>query len=234
VSDARITREYYDSSDYFEAGGDHLIDLQSPFHRYRLREVLKLCAPKSSDRAVDLGCGWGTISLGLAPHVAEVVGVDFSQRSVDICESNRDAETHANVRFVCADAGDSGLDQASFDLAIAADLFEHLYPDDTARVASEAFRLLRPGGTFAVWTPHRGHILEILKNRDIVLKHDPTHVDYKSQARVRGYLQDAGFGIDRAYYAPSHVPGLRVAERLGQGIVPWLRRRVAILGRKPA
>ncbi|NJD20581.1 MAG: methyltransferase domain-containing protein, partial [Gemmatimonadetes bacterium] len=119
------------------------------------------------------------------------------------------------------------------DLVLAADLFEHLYPDDSGRVVGEAYRLLRPGGRFAVWTPHRGHVLEILKNREILLKRDVSHVDYKSMQRMTAMMREAGFDIERAYYAPSHVPVLRLAERLAQGRVPWLRRRVAVLGRKP-
>jgi SAM-dependent methyltransferase len=119
-----------------------------------------------------------------------------------------------------------------FDLVIAADLFEHLYPSDSARVASEAYRLLVPGGRFAVWTPHRGHVLEILKNRDIVLRRDVTHVDYKSMDVMKRLLSDAGFTIERAYYAESHVPGLRAVERRLLTFVPPLRRRIAVLGRK--
>jgi SAM-dependent methyltransferase len=134
---------------------------------------------------------------------------------------------------VCADAGDTGLRGASFDLVIAADLFEHLYPDDSERVAREAYRLLVPGGRFTTWTPHRGHILEVLKNRDIILRRDPTHVDYKSMDAMKRLLSDAGFAIERAYYAESHLPLVRVAERLLQGAVPLLRRRIAVLGRKP-
>ena len=84
-----------------------------------------------------------------------------------------------------------------------------------------------------MWTPHRGHFLEVLKNHDILLRRDVSHVDYKSMRRMTGLMRDAGFDIERAYYAESHLPGLRVVERLFQGIVPLLRRRVAVLGRKP-
>jgi len=52
-------------------------------------------------------------------------------------------------------------------------------------------------------------------------------------AEMKRLLSDSGFAIERAYYAESHVPGLRVAERLLQSIVPLLRRRIAVLGRKP-
>ena len=76
-------------------------------------------------------------------------------------------------------------------------------------------------------------LLEILKNRGVLLKPDPTHVDYKSMERMKRLLTDEGFEIERAYYAESHLPLLSVAERALQGFVPFLRRRIAVLGRKP-
>ena len=238
MTDGRIGREYYDGSDYFDREA-HLVDPESAFQQYRIREVLRLAAANRNDRVLDVGCGWGTITFALATRVAEVAGVDFSERSIAFCE-DRKAELAGQgrpeaerVRFFCADGGATGLEPDSFDLVVAADLFEHLYADDTERVTNEAFRVLRPGGRFAVWTPHRGHILEILKNREILLRRDPSHVDYKSMSRVRGYLTAAGFQIERAYYAPSHLPGLRIAERVLQPILPWFRRRIAVLGRKP-
>jgi cyclopropane fatty-acyl-phospholipid synthase-like methyltransferase len=233
MSESRIGKDFYDSSDYFEENAGHLTDAGSPFQRYRLRKVLELCALRPGERVVDLGCGWGTFSFALADHAAEVVGVDFSEKGIEICHRRLASDPRTNLRFLCADAGATGLEGGGWDLVVAADLFEHVYADDSVRVVREAYRLLRPGGRFGVWTPHRGHILEILKNHDILLRRDVSHVDYKSMERMTRMLRDAGFDIERAYYAESHLPGLRVAERLLQGIVPFLRRRVAVLGRKP-
>lgn len=234
MSDGRIDQEWYDSSTYFDDGTAHLTDLRSAFQRYRIDNVLAIATPKPTDRVVDLGCGWGTFEWVLGGKVREIVGVDFSARSVEICNQRLAEEGTPGVRFVQADAGDTGLAGGEFDVVICADLFEHLYPDDSARVAREAFRLLRPGGLFSVWTPHRGHLLEILKNNRILLKPDPSHVDYKSMVVLTELVRDAGFEIERSYYAPSHLPGLRTAERLFQRFVPILRRRIAVLGRKPA
>lgn len=230
----RVGREHYDASDYFEGeGAGHLADLASAFQRYRVAKVTELRAPRPGDRVVDLGCGWGTFCFAWADDVDEIVGVDFSRRAIELCRRRLEGSAHENVRFVRADAGDTGLEGSAYDLVVAADLFEHLYPDDSARVAAEAFRLLKPGGEFATWTPHRGHLLEILKNRDIVLRRDETHVDYKSMDEMKRLLSGAGFAIERAYYAESHLPLLRSVERLCQGVVPVLRRRIAVLGRKP-
>jgi ubiquinone/menaquinone biosynthesis C-methylase UbiE len=234
MAEERIGREFYDSGDYFEnRGTTHLVDYERAFQRYRVAKVVQIHPPLPSDRVVDLGCGWGTFGFALADRVREIVGVDFSGRAIEICEQRLATDPRDNVRFVQADAGDTGLEEGAWDLVIAADLFEHLYPDDSARVAREAFRLLKPGGRFAVWTPHRGHVLEMLKNRNILLKRDVSHVDYKSMDDLKRLLEGAGFDIERAYYAESHLPGLCVVERALQGVVPPLRRRIAMLGRKP-
>ena len=228
----RIGRSYYDESTYFEAAS-HLHDFGSRFQRYRVRKVLDLCALRPTDRILDLGCGWGTISFALGPRVREVVGLDFAERAVAGCNARVDEFGLDNVFFRVGDARASGLASGSFDVVVAADLFEHLYPDDSEAVAAEAFRLLRPGGRIAVWTPCRSHILEVLRNNDIILKRDISHVDYKSMPRMREILERAGFEIARSYFAESHLPGLSLAERLGQRWVPLLRRRIAVLATKP-
>ena len=233
MSETRIDKNYYDSSDYFEGKAAHLLDSNSKFHRYRVSHVLEIHQPRREDRVLDVGCGWGTFSFALADKVAETVGVDFSEKSVEICNQRLANDPKQNLQFLCTDAGSTGLESETFDLAIAADIFEHLYPADSVKVTSEMYRLLKPGGRFSIWTPHRGHVLEILKNRNILLKRDPSHVDYKSMAVLNKLLIDAGFQIERAYFVESHIPGLRSIERLVQRFFPPLRRRIAILAQKP-
>lgn len=228
----RIGAEYYDESDYFEGASRHLRNLKSPFQRYRTEKILEIHRPGREARVLDLGCGWGTVSFALAPMVSSVVGVDFSARSVELCRKGARELGLRNVEFVQADAADTGLPDESLDLVYAVDLLEHLYPDQTQATLDECARVLKRGGRLIVWTPNRGHFLETLRNRTILLKRDPSHVDYKSMEHIRRKLVDRGFSIEKAYFAESHVPVLRELERSFMSFVPLLRRRIAVLGRK--
>ena len=233
MSQDRIGREFYDRSDYFEGGTEHLQDLDSPFQKYRIKKVLQIYEPGPEERVLDVGCVWGTFCWALGPRVSEIVGVDFSQKSIELCEARLARTPIDGVSFLRADARSTGLEAESFDLVIGADLVEHLYPEDSEAMVAEAFRVLKKGGRFSLWTPHRGHFLEMLKARNILLRRDVSHVDYKSMERLKTMVTDEGFVVERAYYAESHLIGLRSIERAVQGWVPILRRRIAVLARKP-
>jgi SAM-dependent methyltransferase len=226
-----VDREYYETSGYFRKGGKHLLDPESRFHRYRVAQITRLCGRLDGRRVVDLGCGWGTISFALAPEAGEVVGVDFAGAALGICRRRLEAEPRPNLRFVRSDAARTGLAGGRWDLVVAADLVEHLEPEETLKVYREARRLLRRGGRLVIWTPNPGHFLERLRARG-VLRPDPTHVDYKTLDRVVREVEAEGFRTEVARHVESHVPVLGSLERHTLQWLPPLRRRVAVRARK--
>jgi SAM-dependent methyltransferase len=99
---------------------------------------------------VDLGCGRGGPGLWLArSHGAVLVGVDFSKVAVQQAAERVTLFGLADwARFVVGDLAATGLPDASADAVVCIDAL-HFAADPTA-AASEALRLLRPGGRLAL------------------------------------------------------------------------------------
>jgi SAM-dependent methyltransferase len=100
-------------------------------------------------RVLDFGPGDGWPSLIVAPYVREVVGVDGSQRRVEVCCENAARLGLSNARFVRVPPGSPlPFDEGTFDAAMAASSVEQS-PDPQATLR-ELYRVLRPGGRLRV------------------------------------------------------------------------------------
>ncbi len=228
-----MTKKFYDESDYFVEVKNYSDLLTSRFQKYRIANVKKIYSPNSEECVLDLGCALGTFCFAFAPQCKEIIGVDYSQKAISIANKLLATSPFRNIKFICSDAqAIEGVPSESIDVIVSADLFEHLYPDVSERVLDECRRLLKPKGKLVIWTPHRGHIIEILKNHNIILKKDKSHVHYKSMGYLLTNLQKRNFTIRKAYYVESHLPIWSSLERLLMPILPIMRRRIAILAQK--
>lgn len=231
IEDRKVNKDYYDI--YFkDAKYTRLTDLESRFQKYRILKILQIYTPNKGESILDLGCGWGTFCFAFSPLCEKIIGVDFNKKGIDLCNRILKKWKFQNIKFLCADAQNTGLKSNSYDVIICADLFEHLYRDTFDNVLDECSRLLKIGGKLIVWTPHRGHILEILKNNNIILTKEEGHVDYKSMDYLINSLLNRKFLIKKSYYAESHVPVFCIIERLFSKLLPIMRRRIAILAEK--
>lgn len=123
---------------------DHFSGVAGAYQSFRPRypeALFRWLADQAPARrcAVDLGCGSGQASVGLAARFEEVVGVDPSADQV------AQAEPHPRVRYVVAPAEATGLAATSADLIVAAQAF-HWF--DQAALWPELLRIARPGGVF--------------------------------------------------------------------------------------
>jgi SAM-dependent methyltransferase len=151
-------------------------------------------------RLLDVGCGPGTITEGLARAVAPgaVIGIDVEPAVLAEARSRAEAAGMAVLRFEEASVYALPYPDTSFDAAHAHQVFQHLArPVDAAR---EVLRVLVPGGLFGVrdadyatmthWPPSEGI------DRWLALYHAVTArngAEADAGRRLPSWLRAAGF-----------------------------------------
>jgi ubiquinone/menaquinone biosynthesis C-methylase UbiE len=104
-------------------------------------------------RVLDVGCGPGTITVGLAAVVApgEVVGIDRESRSLEQARALAADHGALNVRFEPADLHALPFPDATYDAAFLHAVLEHV-PDPVSALRAVG-RVVRPGGVVGVRSP---------------------------------------------------------------------------------
>lgn len=119
-----------------------------PPYARELPELLAREANLAGRRALDVGCGPGTVAVELAPLAAEVVGLDPDEEM--LVEAARHAERRGvgNVRWVRGRAEDiPTLGLGRFALVAFAQSFHWT---DREAVAEVVYEVLEPGGVLAL------------------------------------------------------------------------------------
>lgn len=119
---------------------NHLLSLNTDVG-WRKRAVAKLGQPR---RVLDVCCGTGDLALEIRRRGAEVVGVDFAGRMIELGRR----KARGRVSFIQGDALRLPFRDESFDGATAA--FGIRNVADTGRGVAEMVRVLRPGGRLVI------------------------------------------------------------------------------------
>jgi len=121
-----------------------------PGHDVQRRRAFLLEHVRAGGHVLDLGCGEGDFAAAAAAAGADVLGVDVAAEAI-----RRARARHPALRFERVDDA-LPADDATFDLVWCSEVLEHVL--DTARLLSEARRVLRTGGVLAVTTPAHGRL----------------------------------------------------------------------------
>lgn len=113
-------------------------DQQAGFVSAAGQPLLDWLAPKARERILDLGCGTGTLTAGVASHGADVLGVDASAEMIAAAQ-----RAHPGVAFEVG-RGEALAFEEDFDAVFSNAALHWMRPPE--RVAAGTFRALRRGG----------------------------------------------------------------------------------------
>ena len=106
-------------------------------------------------RVLDAGCGTGYGSAELALSARSVAGIDLALEAVAFA---RASYTAPGLSFLAASCTALPFSNASFDLAVAFEVIEHL--EDYRALLTECARVLAPQGLFIVSSPNKSYYAE--------------------------------------------------------------------------
>ncbi len=106
-------------------------------------------------RVLDLGCGTGYGTAQLATSALSATGLDLS---ADAIAYARESYPASNLRWLQSSCAELPFRAATFDLAVAFEVIEHL--NDWQQLLREVRRILAPGGQFIVSTPNKSYYAE--------------------------------------------------------------------------
>ena len=113
-----------------------------------LVRLVELLQPQAAWQTLDIATAAGHTAFALAPHVAQVIAADITPEMMAVGQEQAAKRGITNVLFETADAEALPYADAAFDL-VTCRIAPHHFPH-VDRFIAEAYRVLRPGGWFAV------------------------------------------------------------------------------------
>ena len=180
-------------------------------------------------KILDLGCGIGKSTFpycDLYPE-AEVYGLDYAAPMIKYGHKLAESR-NKKVHFVQNFAEETGFEDNSFDLVTALWLFHEIPKPAMRKVVKEAYRILKPGGTFAIMEspPYKmmnknyNPLSEFLLNSTAIRMHDPSIMTLMKLHRP-DLLSEGGFKETRDVALPNHLTGYDNEGSYFFGAFPW-------------
>ena len=197
IESSRDPRAFRD----FEHDGWEAVSLGYERHFARLTAqtvpaTLSAARVAKGTRLLDVCTGPGVLAGAALERGAQVVGLDFSGKLIDIAKRNV-----PGAEFQQGDAQDLPFEVESFDAVVCG--YGVIHVPEPQKALSEMHRVLKPGGHLgaSVWEapkPTNGFGLlfgAIKKHGDfnVPLPHGPDFFQFSEPEKLRAALQDTGF-----------------------------------------
>ncbi len=208
-------------------------ETQNPKRVLRLLEQIDF---QKHHAVCDFGCG-NAMALGeIHDRIGRYAGVDFSPEFIEKARMRAQQLNASHAEFYCEDIiGFCQTHPAEFDIALAFDFSEHVYDDDWLEFLSAMKNSLKPNGRIFLHTPNRAFFIELMKEKNFILKQFPEHIAVRSMEDNVALVERSGLEVQKQSYIP-HYNALRHLHPFSA--LPWLGKyfdaRIFIEARRAA
>lgn len=124
-----------------------------PLFEHMAREALRIVAPPTGSRIIDVACGPATLSVLAARDGHHVDGIDFSRTMIEKAAARIAKQGIASIELRVADGQALPFADATFDAGFS--MFGLMFFPDRAKGFAELRRVLKPGAKALVssWHP---------------------------------------------------------------------------------
>ncbi len=131
---------------FYASGHDNMKHIFNPLARSGI-------APERFGKVLDFGCGIVPLSLALARHADQVLGVDISPPHLRLARERAEQTGITNVDFKAIDAPGDLDDLRDFDLIVSLIVLQHNPPPVMAAILAKLLAALAPGGAAVIQIP---------------------------------------------------------------------------------
>jgi SAM-dependent methyltransferase len=181
-------------------------------------------------RILEIGTGYLSTAVTLRRRfpTSQLIGLEHPRRTYLRREEYRACAETERIALVAADLVGSGcpFKDGAFNLAVCAEVIEHVPPDAVPRLLAGLARVLSPGGHLLLTTPN----LAAWDNRELVLRgHSPQqmpsvmidgthgHLRLYTMAELRALVAEVGLTVERWGYIDQVPVGRSWLRRLLRG-----------------
>jgi ubiquinone/menaquinone biosynthesis C-methylase UbiE len=153
--------------------------------------MIELARPAAHESALDVACGWGFVTLAVAPLVRSAIGIDLTPEMVELAKKLAAGSSISNADFEVGDAEDLPFKAGTFDLVLCRAAFDHL--GDPERALREMKRVLAPGGRIVLYefvapaTPDKASFYNRIESA-----RDPSHLRSFTVEEYRRFIRECG------------------------------------------
>jgi ubiquinone/menaquinone biosynthesis C-methylase UbiE len=138
-------------SETFHAYEKAVIGSERARHTYtkRLNTIRDLARGFDDKKILDIGCGFGFRTVGVAKSGAsEVIGIDLEHERIQKAGEYSRQQGVQNTEFYFMDASSLEFEDEKFDILLADEMIHHL--DNLPKVFSEMYRVIKDNGVVVI------------------------------------------------------------------------------------